>query len=215
MFVTPFIISLVIVIVLLAIGGGFVFGNILQKKSRDANRLKILRVKPSRVNKKLPGVLRSLRVPLAFEAVVEQFGREIKYYVVTLSQNVPKIIHILEAQEVDDYDIYRQEGVNVGGYIKTNKTLSSIEFDKIDFSKVNSVGEGAMVQFLFGKRQKGGVFLNIRAFVSTSSSYQAKEILDALRSTMPGNLVDVKSDDFINKVHLREFDAKEQLFFKE
>ncbi len=160
--------------------------------------------------KNLKSILGLVHPPFTFEVAVSQLGKEKSYYLTLPSHRAGKLKGLSGARKIDDYDVYYPGGTVVGGYGVSEKTIDKLDIDKIDFSGVNEIGEGAVVQFVVKKKGGGKLTVNIRALVSAPSSFQAKEIFAGMKDSLKGvQLREVKSAEFINMVNAREFSDKE------
>lgn len=157
-------------------------------------------------------VLKIVHPPFVLEVAVDQLGHSPSSYVAVTAKRSKRILNELDVKEVSDYELYYPGGVHIGAYFKGEGAIADINMSKIDFSEVNEIGEGAVVQFVFHKKVGGKFKVNIRILVSAPSSYQAKEIFSRIKSFMPSaKLVEVSSTEFLTRVNSREFEPKESM----
>ena len=170
----------------------------------------ILRVNPQLVVGKIGDFVRSIKPPFTFEVAIHYLGTEVNYYVILPRKRVRELVAREGISEADDYNLFHHGGEHQGAYLKGGEACPAVDVDKIDFSKVNEIGEGVVIQMIFGRKRGRKLLANFRILVSAPSSYQAKEILAAIKPSFPGlNLIESRGDDFINRVNFREYDAKQ------
>ena len=207
-FVTPNVIAIVLLVVLSAIGLRALVRRIGGYKGTKGLVVLELDESMSSVDK----VLEIIRPPFALEVAVHQLGHSPSCYVAVPAKHARGVLNKLNAKEVPDYELYYPGGVHVGAYLKGEGALRDMDISKIDFSEVNEIGEGAVVQFVFHKKSDNRFETNIRILVSAPSSYQAKEILSRIKSSMPSlNSVEVSNKEFITRINSREFEPKESM----
>lgn len=210
-FVTPSLIATAVLVVLVFLGLSQLFVVFRNKRSRGAGQI-VLELSAS--VKDLNSILSSVAPPFSYEVAVSQLGRTPKRYISVPARVGKKIMGELGAEEVDDYDIYYSGGVSIGAYLKGETSLSKFDESKIDLSEVNEIGEGAVVQLLFNKKRGGKYEVNGRLVVSAPSVYQAKEIMTRIKLSLPGfKFVEVKNEEFMERVNSRKFDKKEEIKF--
>jgi len=162
--------------------------------------------------KDLKNVLSKIDVPFTFEIAVSQLGKEKACYISLPSGRSKNVISRLGGKRIYDYDLYYPGGSVIGAYAKGEGSLKDINAEVVDFSEVNEIGEGAVVQFVFRKKGRGRFTANVRALVSAPSPYQAKEILNSIKSSMSGvKMTDIKNDTFIDRVNSRTFDGSDSV----
>jgi hypothetical protein len=182
------------------------------KHNHYSNRkhLIILRVSPQIVVNKVGDFIKSIRPPFTFEMAVHHLGREVYYYVILPRKRAKELAVREGISEVDDYNLFHHGGEHLGAYLRGGDACPIVDVEKIDFSRVNEIGEGVVVQMVFGHKRGRKLSANFRILVSAPSNYQAKEILAAIKPSFAGsNLVESRGDDFINRVNFREFDKKQ------
>lgn len=208
-FVTPNVIAIVIIAVLLISG----LMSLARRREGSYKRGKGFVVLELKKNVDSVGkILETVRLPFTFEVAVDQFGHSPNCYIVVPAKHSRKIKDELDAKEVADYELYYPGGVHMGAYLKGEGALTDMDISKIDFSEVNEIGEGAVVQFVFRNKRDGKFEVNIRILVSAPSSYQAKEIFSRIKSSMPSvKLVEISSKEFLTRVNSREFEPKESM----
>ena len=162
--------------------------------------------------KNIKNVLASMSVPFTFEIAVSQLGKDKACYMSVSSHRAKKVIEKLEGRKIEDYDLFYPGGVVLGAYAGGEGSLKDINAEVIDFSAINEIGEGAVVQFVFKRKSRNHYIANVRALVSAPSSYQAKEILGRIKSSLHGlKLTDVRNEEFISHINSRVFDSKESV----
>ena len=155
-------------------------------------------------------VLKFAAPPFSFEIAVSQLGKEKAYYVTLPLSRAKRFEGVSGASKIDDYEIYHPGGITIGGYAFSEDPLSVPEVEKIDFSEINEIGEGAVLQFVVHKKSRGKLIANLRAVVSAPSSYQAKEVLSNIKKSLPGvQFREVGSVEFVDSVNNRRFAHKE------
>lgn len=172
--------------------------------------LVILQVSPQLVAGRVKDFVRSVRPPFTLEIAVHHLGREVNYYVILPQKRVAELTVRDGISEADNYHLFHHGGEHLGAYLRGDEACPAVDVEKIDFSKVNEIGEGAVIQMIFGRKRGRKLLANFRILVSAPSNYQAKEILAAIKPSLPGlSLVESGSDDFIHRVNFREYDAKQ------
>ncbi|MBU2101538.1 hypothetical protein KKH05_02365 [Patescibacteria group bacterium] len=178
------------------------------------NHLVIFKVDPKISDGKIGDFIKSIKPPFTFEIAIHHLGKEVHYYV-ALPKNRAKILAgFEEVKEVEDYHLFNHGGEHVGAYFKEGGDWSDIDLAKVDFSKVNEVGEGVAIQMVFGRRRRKGTAVNLRILASAPSSYQAKEILASIKPAFSSfGLIESRGEDFLNEVNFREFNKKELMYW--
>lgn len=208
-FVTPNIIALVILTVLVVIGSAAVIRRLRGSYER---RRKFMVLKLDKNTSDIRSILNEIKSPFVFEIAVAQLGSKPSCYITVPISQSKKFMIKLGAKEVDDYETYYPNGVNIGAYLKGDGALADFNIDKIDFGEINEIGEGAVVQFVLRKIKKGELETNVRLLVSAPSMYQAKEILSRIKSSLGKfKFVEVNNVEFMTRVNLRTFEPKELL----
>lgn len=208
-FVTPNVIAIVVLTVL-SVSGLMALVRYAEGVHKGGRRFVVLKLRENidSVGK----VLEIVRLPFVFEVAVDQLGHSPSSYVAVAAKHSGRVLKELNAKEVSDYELYYPGGVHVGAYLKGERALADMDISKIDFSEVNEIGEGAVVQFVFHKKVGEKFEVNIRVLASAPSSYQAKEILSRIKSSMPSaKLVEVSNTEFLTRVNSREFEPKESM----
>lgn len=206
-FVTPNVIAIVVLTVLLVSSFMALFRRMGGARKGDIVVLK-LRENIDSVDK----VLEIVHLPFVLEVAVDQLGHGPICYIAVAAKHSKRVLNELSAEEISDYELYYPGGVHMGAYLKGERALADMDISKIDFSEVNEIGEGAVVQFVFHKKVGEKFEVNIRILVSAPSSYQAKEILSRIKSSMPSvKLVEVSNTEFLTRVNSREFEPKESM----
>lgn len=172
----------------------------------------ILKVDSKVSGGKITEFIKTLKPPFAFEAAIHQLGKDVHYYLVVPKVRAKNLTALEGVEEVEDYNLFHHGGEHLGVYLKGGSSWPSIELEKIDFSKVNEVGEGVAIQMVFGRRRGKSDQVNFRILVSAPSSYQAKEIMAAIKPAFQNfSFVESRGDEFLSKVNFREFDDKESM----
>jgi hypothetical protein len=162
--------------------------------------------------KVIKAILKVFAPPFAMEVAAHQIGTEIHNYLIVPMEYLNKVLRISGGKETKDYNIYHPGGVNLGYSLKIqeNSTISLNSFmdiiKKLDFSKVDEIGEGAMFQLIFGENPNGNLFIgSARVLVSAPSLSGAREIVESLRKEFPGcKWVEEKDQSFIDAATYRE-----------
>jgi hypothetical protein len=212
-FVTPFIVSLVLIAVLLVIVIQHTL-NILINKRRSYRQHRVLRVSVDKIGTRPGKFLRSLKTPFVFEIAVPQLGNSINYYFIFPTRRAEMEINKIGAVEAKNYQIYHPGGTHVSGYFKGEGEWPEIDLDKIDFSQINDIGESALIQFVFHRQNNKRSVVNVRVMVSAPSQFQAKEIFGNLRDTFPKfKLVEASRPDFIGRIYKKQFSEQDLAVF--
>ena len=162
--------------------------------------------------KNIKSVLASMSVPFTFEIAVSQLGKDKACYIAASGRGAKRVMDKFGGRKIDDYDLFYPGGAILGAYASGKGSLKDLNAEVIDFSEVNEIGEGAVVQFVFKRKSRNRYIANVRALVSAPSSYQAKEILGRIKSSLAGlKLTDVRNEEFIDRVNSRAFDNKESI----
>src|SRR4030042_1485871 len=149
-------------------------------------RLAILRLQPESLGMRVGDFIKSLKPPFTFEVAVHHLGKDTNYYLVVSKHRARGLLNQKGIEEVEDYHIFHHGGEHLGVYLKGSSRWPDINFGDIDFSKVNEVGEGAVVQFVFGRRGRRRTSVNARIVVSAPSNFQAREIISAIKPIFSG-----------------------------
>lgn len=209
LFVASNIIATAVLIALVLFGVVSLARRYLQRGHRARKGVAVFRVSQERVGGNLPQFLQALPLPFVFEIVVHHFGKGAQYYLIVPSARAKRIARELGAQAVYDYDIHYSGGVQKGAYLKGGNGLESIQLDKLDFSRVNEIGEGVVIQFVSGRGKSRRRAVNIRILVTAPSEFQAAEIMESVKHAFVGfRIVETKNAEFLQRVYAREFDAQ-------
>jgi hypothetical protein len=181
----------------------------------ENHELKILKLSLQSGGKTITKLIKSLNFKAAVEISVHHLGKEVNYYLIVSKSRLNQAKEFISAilpeadfKEVEDYQLFNYAGVTLAKSvaIESDKDGRDIDFDKIDFSKVNEVGEGAVVQVIHTPRMPGLNF-EIRILSSAPSEYQAREIADTItESGFRGFKIREPKDRvrFIHTVNFRE-----------
>jgi len=210
-YLTPTTIALII-LALLLIFAAMPLTRYLRHSLSLRHRLIILELPASFSGEdKIKSLLSGLQVPFIFEMAVHHLGKEVHSYLLVPKIYADETKRKTGSKEAHDYNIYHSGGSHLGFYLKP---LSIPSFDSgiIDFSRINEVGEGAVVQLIVKKQNGGKRLANLRVLVSAPTSYQAQEISLGINSS----LNDFKPiavtrglQEFIHRVNYREFDEEQ------
>ncbi|KKW09625.1 MAG: hypothetical protein UY47_C0008G0001, partial [Parcubacteria group bacterium GW2011_GWB1_49_7] len=86
--------------------------------------------------------IQSIRPPFTFEIAVHQIGKRVNYYLVMPRKRAQSLVGLGGISEAQDYALFHPGGEHVGLYLKGDSQWPKVDLSKIDFSKVNEVGEG-------------------------------------------------------------------------
>ncbi len=214
-FVTPTILASIIIFSLILFGIYFYFRRLANRITIKQNSFAVMRVAGKDIKWTLKDLPKNIPLPFTFEIVVNPFGKEVYHYIVAPFSRARKIARILKAKDDEDFELYTTGSTLIGAYVKGGAKLEDIDIKKIKFSKVNEIGESAVVQFVFNKKEDGGISANIRVLISAPSPYQAKEILSEIKSIFAGfRIVEVKNRDFLHSIDFRSFNENEKIILK-
>ncbi len=211
LYVTPITLALIILSALSLSCLVYLVRVYAYRKSKRLGGIEILRVKGGE-KQGVKDIIDAVGVPLTLEIAVHQLGNDVNTYIIVPPRRVKMAEGALSVERADGYDMYHSGGVQLGAYMKEGGNLQSLDAGKIDFSKVNEIGEGAVVQFIF-KKKRGKTFVaNGRILVSAPSTYQANEILVGIKGSLRNfKTVDVRNRSFLRKVYMREFDEADAI----
>ncbi len=194
--------------------------NLILRAYYEHKKIKVFKLRPEAYNR-LNETLKSLMPPFTLEIAVHQLGKDVNYYLIVPSFRFEEVKNkISEAVEVaDDYSVFYSGGGHIGLTArKDNWMLSSLQglVEGLDFSKVNEIGEGVIIQLIFNKDEKDKLLTNFRIAISAPTPYQAQEILLSLKPSFGEfKLSEVKNSGLLGKVVSRQFDEKEAVVWKE
>ncbi|OGY57913.1 MAG: hypothetical protein A3D47_00830 [Candidatus Colwellbacteria bacterium RIFCSPHIGHO2_02_FULL_43_15] len=160
---------------------------------------------------KAKDLLENLPVPFVFEVAVHHLGKDKHFYLSVPKTHVAQVIAQTGAEEADDYNIYHSGGSHLGFYLKS-VNLISLDLASIDFSRINVVGEGAVIQLIVKYGGQSRASANFRILVSAPTPYQAQEVALGLNSSMSDSrpvTVSKNLQVFIHRLTYREFDEEE------
>jgi len=201
----------IILLVILAFSGFITVSRGIGVFYKKRKKFEVFKIQYDSV-KDLKSIISSVTAPFTFEVAVSQLGNEKAIYITVPSGRGKSVVDKLNAKKVDDYDLYYPGGTVLGAYAGGSGSLKGISADSIDFSEVNEIGEGVVVQFIFKKKRGRRVTANVRTLVSAPSSYQAKEILNRIKHSLAGlKMTEVKNEDFVSNVNNRVFDGSESV----
>lgn len=186
----------------------------------EHRKVKVFKLRPEAYNR-LNETLKSLPPSFTLEIAVHQLGKDVNYYLIVPSFRSEEVKNkISGAVEIaDDYSTFYSGGGHIGVTAqKDNWLLSSLQglVEGLDFSKVNEIGEGVIIQLIFNKDEKDRLLTNFRIAISAPTPYQAQEILMSLKPSFSEfKLSEVKNSGFMGKVVSRQFDEKEAVVWKE
>lgn len=165
-------------------------------------------------NSKFDGFIKNIPVPFVFEIAVHHLGKRVHYYL-AVPKALTKIIKAkFNFEEASDYNIYHSQGSHLGFYLKSSG-LPEVDLNTIDFSRINEVGEGAVIQLIVVAK-KSRKLVNFRVLISAPTPYQAQEIALGLNSSLTGfkpTVVTKNMPEFIHQVTFREFDEEEVIIW--
>lgn len=206
---TPTTIAFIIVALLL------VFASVPAARSiRHAlflrKRFALLELPSSQIKNALDDLLKT-ETAFALETAAHHLGKEVHYYVAAPNVFINSVKDKWNAVEVDGYDIYHSGGSHLCFYLKS--ASPNFNMESVDFSKINEIGEGAIIQLVMIKR--GGKRLaNLRVLVSAPSPYQAQEIALGINFSLKEfkpTAVTRNVSEFIHQATFREFNEEEAM----
>jgi uncharacterized protein YneF (UPF0154 family) len=187
---STYFITFVVIIVIVAgvIASFFISKNLRKKRLSKALGLRLLLIRlPQKTSKEFPtearaaeawkeeinlsgqlfSILVGLKSPFGLEAAVHHIGEEIYFYAAVPKESTEFVSRQIEGlwkeakvEQIDDYNIFNPNGVNLGVYLKQKlsyalpiRTYSEANLDTFapilsGLSKINEVGEGAAIQIL-------------------------------------------------------------------
>lgn len=175
-------------------------------------RFVLLELPKTQAKNALEGLSRT-ETSFALEIAVHHLGKEVHYYIAVPYAFINSAKDKWGAVEVDEYDIYRSGGSHLGFYLKGASPRLNIE--SVDFSRINEIGEGALVQLVAVKRGDKRL-ANLRVLVSAPSPYQAQEIALGINSSLmefKPVAVTRNVSEFIHLTTFREFDEDEAIIW--
>lgn len=208
-----FLIVLLAVAILVSFGIAVLFYKL---RGMTQGQMRLFQIKDENVINDLLKILRTTRFPFILEIAVHHLGKEKNYYLAAAERYEKQLLKVLkkrlpqaDLREAEDYYVFHHDGEVVAAYAELNGEEKLVGFDwsRIDFSKVNEVGEGAVVQVLFNASpKKAGKGAELRLMASAPSLYQAKEILDAMTVAFAGLKLKTPQNInlFIHKLNFRE-----------
>lgn len=207
--------SAIALLILAAFGLFKIFMIVKHKDFLERKNMVVFRLNEGELGMRVEEFIKKLKTPFAFEAVVQSLGKKVEYYLVVPKWRSKRLLGMAGVQSAHDYHIFSSGGSHQGVYLKGGDHWPEIDIDKLDFSKVNEVGEGVVVQFIFKRKTSKKAYVNVRLLASAPSSFQVKEIISSLKASLKDySAVEVGSQEFMHKVNLREFDSKEQMVWR-
>jgi hypothetical protein len=209
-YLTPITVALIILSLLL-IFAAMPATRLLRHRFTMRRRLIILELPTSLTSNKIKALLGELQTPFIFETAVHHLGKESHSYLLVPRVYAEQVKSKTGGKEVYDYNIYHSGGSHLGFYLKALES-SSFNLGEVDFSRVNEIGEGAVVQLVVKKQNGGNKLANLRVLVSAPTSYQAQEISLGINSSLTNFkpiAVTKGLQEFIHKVNYREFDEEQ------
>ncbi|HOF50459.1 MAG TPA: hypothetical protein PLH22_02155 [Candidatus Colwellbacteria bacterium] len=181
----------------------------------ENHELEIIEIFPDKDEKAVAKLIDKIDFKAAIEISVRHLGKDVEYYMVVprvflerAKKFVKEVLPNARFKKTEDYPLFNYSGVTLAKAVvaESENQVRDIDFGKIDFSKVNEVGEGAVVQVVHTPRVPG-VNFEIRILSSAPSEYQAREIMDAIAdSGFKGIKVREPKDKvkFIHTINFRE-----------
>jgi len=158
--------------------------------------------------------IKDIPVPFVFEIAVHHLGKGTHYYLAVPKALIKAIKAKFNFEEASDYNIYHSQWSHLGFYLKSSG-LSAVDLNTIDFSRINEVGEGAVIQLIVVAK-KSRKLVNFRVLVSAPTPYQAQEValgLNASLTEFKPVAVTKNLTEFIHKTTFREFDWDEVIIW--
>ena len=191
-----------------------VFVILKHKTFLDRKDLSILKIDPKEIGANIDVCIQAIKPPFTLEIAIQHLGKEKSYFLILPKGKARGLSSTKGFTEVKDYHFFHSGGEHLGAYFKDGQGWPSLSLDKVNFSRVNEVGEGAVVQFVFGKRKRGKASVNLRIAASAPSVAQAREIMNSLKGSFGEyNSVDSSSEEFIHMMNTREFDPAEAMLW--
>lgn len=180
----------------------------------DHKDLKVLKIDPKEIGVNIDVFVRAIKPPFTLEVAIQHLGKEKSYYLILPKGRANRLSSTKGLSEVKDYHFFHSGGEHLGAYFKDGGDWPALSLEKLNFSRVNEVGEGAVVQFVFGKGKGGKISVNLRIAASAPSVAQAREIMNSLKGSFGEyNSVDLNSEEFIHMMNAREFDPAEAMLW--
>lgn len=179
----------------------------------ENHELKVIEIVSDNGGRAVAEIMGKINFRAAVEVAVHHLGKEVNYYLIVPKSELnralvflKKILPDAKCGEVEDYELFNYSGVTLAKAVTpaSDKDIRGIDFGKIDFSKVNEVGEGAVVQVVHAPRLPGANF-EIRILSSAPSEYQAREIMDTIADSGFGGMKIKEPKDKIGFIHTINF----------
>ena len=180
----------------------------------DRKDLCVLKIDPKGIGINIDVFIRAIKPPFVLEVAIQHLGKERAYYLIMPRRKARGILPTKGLSEIRGYHLFHSGGEHLGAYFKDGKAWPQVSLEKINFSKVNEVGEGAVAQFVFGRKKGGKTAANLRIVASAPSVFQAREIMNSLKGSFGEyNSVDSSGEEFVHMVNAREFDSGEEMLW--
>lgn len=180
----------------------------------DRKDLSVLKIDPKEIGTNIDVFVKMIKPPFTFEVAIQHLGKERAYYLIVSKRKARSLSSTKGLTEVKDYHLFHSGGEHLGAYFKEGNAWPKVSLEKVNFSRVNEVGEGAVVQFVFGKKKRGKAVANLRIMASAPSVFQAREIMNSLKDSFGEyNSVDSSGEEFVHMVNAREFDSGEEMLW--
>jgi hypothetical protein len=161
----------------------------------------------------IKSVIDSIKFPVALDLVVEHIGRKADIFISSLNKDFPKLRkkvreNVSEHYEVreDDYLVFHHGGeYEVLACDMPREEAFDIDLVSVDMSKVNEIGEGAVVRMVFVL----GCDVSVQMFFSAPSQFQLREIIKGVTNSFKGNNCKVpKNKDLV----IKDFNSPDFLY---
>ncbi len=138
--------------------------------------------------KEVKKIIHMADFPIAIDLAVEHIGKEINMYITAKQKNaiyLKRLVknHITCEYELkeEDYLVFHHGGETQLLICEMDKSDAlQLNFGKIDFSKINTIGESAVLRMIFIPNKK----VNIQMIFSAPSKSQLKEIAESMSSVL-------------------------------
>lgn len=191
-----------------------IFTILKHKTFLDRKDFSVLKINPGEIGTSIDLLIKTIKPPFVFEAAVQHLGKEVTYYLIVSKHKAKTLMSVKGFNEAKDYHLFHSGGEHLGAYFKDGNMWPQVSLEKINFSKVNEIGEGAVAQLVLNKKKRGKAAVNFRIVASAPSVFQAREIMNDLKGCFGEyNSVDSSGEEFVHMLNAREFEPGEEMLW--